>query len=69
MLVPCTSILGFADRLEVWDIQSFLSSNIHEHGHFTSAARHETLAKLIDAYNQIIDKHESDPSLHIEYGN
>ena len=63
------SDIGFADRLEVWDIQSFLSSNVHEHGHFTSASRHETLAQLIDAYNQIIDKSESDPSLHIEYGN
>lgn len=63
------SDLGFADRLEVWDIQSFLSSNVHEHGHFTSAARHKMLVQLIDAYNTIIDKCESDPSLHIKYGN
>lgn len=61
------SDVGFADRLEVWDIQSFLSSNIHEHGNFTSASRRETLADLIDTYNRIIDEHESDPSLHIEY--
>ena len=61
------SDLGFENRLEVWDIQSFLSSNVHEHGHFTSAARHETLTRLIKAYNTIIDECESDPSLHIEY--
>nr|WP_303780289.1 DUF4928 family protein [Bifidobacterium catenulatum] len=61
------SDLGFEDRLEVWDIQSFLSSNVHEHGRFTSEARHETLARLVDAYNTIIDECESDPGLHIEY--
>ena len=61
------SDMGFENRLEVWDLQSFLSSNVHEHGHFTSAARHESVSQLIAAYNQIIDEHESDPSLHIEY--
>mgnify|MGYP000211582540 CR=1 FL=1 len=61
------SDMGFENRLEVWDLQSFLSSNVHEHGHFTNAARHETLSRLVKAYNQIIDEHESDPSLHIEY--
>lgn len=59
--------MGFENRLEVWDLQSFLSSNVHEHGHFTNAARRETLSRLVKAYNQIIDEHESDPSLHIEY--
>ena len=61
------SDMGFENRLEVWDLQSFLSSNVHEHGHFTNAARRETLSRLVKAYNQIIDEHESDPSLHIEY--
>lgn len=61
------SDIGFENRLEVWDLQSFLSSNVHEHGHFTNAARHEILLHLVKAYNQIIDAHESDPGLHIEY--
>lgn len=61
------SDMGFSERLEVWDIQSFLSSNIHEHGHFSSASRREMLDKLIVSYNKIIDEYESDPSLKIEY--
>lgn len=58
---------GFANRLEVWDVQSFLSSNIHEHGFFSDSARSATLVRLIKKYNEIIDKYETDPSLHIAY--
>ena len=58
---------GIADNIEIWDIQSFLSANIHEHGRFSDVSRRASLAKLIDAYNTIIDEQESDPSLRIEY--
>lgn len=58
---------GIADRLEVWDVQSFLSSNVYEHGLFSGAERSETLSRLIVAYNKIIDKYETDPSLRITY--
>lgn len=59
--------MGFKNRLEVWDLQSFLSSNVHEHGHFTNEACHETPSRLVRAYNQIIDEHESDHGPCIEY--
>lgn len=59
--------MDFAERLEVWDIQAFLSTNVHEHGHFDKDARKAMLSELVAAYNKIIDKYENDPSLRIEY--
>lgn len=56
---------GISERLEVWDIQQFLSMNVYEHGLFESDKRQQTMTKIIDGYNSIIDRHESDPSLKI----
>ena len=60
--------MGFAERLEVWDIQAFLSANVHEHGRFSKKERKAMLVDLVTAYNNIIDTYETDPSLRIEYG-
>lgn len=57
---------GIADRIEVWDIQQFLSTNIYEHGLFDRDARREAIGKIIEGYNDIIEKYESDPSLKID---
>jgi hypothetical protein len=54
-------------RVEVWDIQQFLSTNINEHGLFDEQTRTTKLADIIGRYNQIIDKKETDPSLKIEF--
>jgi hypothetical protein len=54
-------------RVEVWDIQQFLSTNVNEHGHFDEQARTTKLADIIEKYNQIIDEKETDPSLKIEF--
>jgi len=54
-------------RIDVWDIQQFLSTNIHEHSLFEGAARNAKLADIIDKYNAIIDEKETDPSLRIEF--
>jgi len=54
-------------RVEVWDIQQFLSTNINEHSFFDGAARNAKLADIIDRYNTIIDEKETDPSLRIEF--
>lgn len=58
---------GIGDRVEVWDLQQFLSTNVYENGMFSSDARKSVLAELIRNYNDIIDEFETDPSLHIEY--
>ncbi|MBQ2630056.1 MAG: DUF4928 family protein [Kiritimatiellae bacterium] len=59
---------GIANRLEVWDIEQFLSMNLNEHGLFCQAGRKDMASRLINAYNAIIDTCETDPSLKIEIG-
>jgi hypothetical protein len=54
-------------RVEVWDIQQFLSTNINEHSLFDRAARNAKLADIIYRYNAIIGEKETDPSLRIEF--
>lgn len=56
-----------AGRVEVWDIQQFLSSNVMEHSCFSEIKRNTTLAKIIVKYNEIIDTVETDPSLKIVF--
>jgi len=54
-------------RIEVWDIQQFLSTNINEHSMFDGLVRNAKLADIIEKYNAIIDETETDPSLRIEF--
>jgi hypothetical protein len=54
-------------RIEVWDIQQFLSTNISEHSMFDGSARNAKLADIIEKYNAIIAETETDPSLRIEF--
>lgn len=57
---------GISDRIEVWDIQQFLSTNVYEHGFFNRIERQKTIGRIISGYNSIIDSYESDPSLKID---
>jgi hypothetical protein len=54
-------------RIEVWDIQQFLSTNVSEHSLFEDSERNAKLADIIGKYNEIIDEKETDPSLRIEF--
>ena len=54
-------------RVEVWDIQQFLSTNISEHSLFDGTVRNAKLANIIEKYNAIISEVETDPSLRIEF--
>lgn len=58
---------NLSGRIEVWDIQQFLSTNINEHSMFDGSARNAKLADIIQKYNAIIDEKESDPSMRIEF--
>lgn len=58
---------GLAGRVEVWDIQQFLSSNVYEHSLFDETKRNSTLGDIISAYNKIVLEKETDPSLRIEF--
>jgi hypothetical protein len=59
---------GIANRIEVWDIEQFLSMNLNERGLFCQTGRKDMASRLVDAYNKIIDDCETDPSLKIEIG-
>lgn len=59
---------GIANRLEVWDVEQFLSMNLNERGLFHQAGRKEMAVRLIEAYNSIVDSCETDPSLKIQIG-
>jgi hypothetical protein len=43
-----------SDRVEVWDIQQFLSANVNEHGLFDVRTRTAKLADIIDWKNWVI---------------
>lgn len=58
---------GLAGRIEVWDIQQFLSSNVYEHSLFDETKRNTTLSQIIALYNEVILETETDPSLRIEF--
>jgi hypothetical protein len=58
---------SISGRIEVWDIQQFLSTNINEHGLFDEQKRTIKLTDIIERYNQIVEEKETDPSLKIEF--
>jgi hypothetical protein len=58
---------GISGRVDVWDVQQFLSTNVNEHSLFDGAVRNAKLADIIDKYNAIIEEVETDPSLRIEF--
>lgn len=58
---------GLSGRIEVWDIQQFLSSNVHEHSLFDEGKQNATLGMIIENYNHIVHEKETDPSLRIEF--
>jgi hypothetical protein len=58
---------GLNGRIEVWDIQQFLSTNVNEHSLFNDIERNAKLSDIIEKYNAIIEEKESDPSLKIKF--
>lgn len=58
---------GIADRLDVFDVEQFIAGNIYELGKFAVSGRKTTAEQLVNAYNQIIDECETDPSLKIDF--
>lgn len=59
---------GIADRVDVFDIEQFIAGNLYELGRFVSRGRGETATRLVDAYNDIVERFETDPSLKIVLG-
>ena len=59
---------GVANRVDIWDIEQFLSTNLYEHGMFNASGRKDMALRLVEAYNAIVASCETDPSLRIEIG-
>ncbi len=59
---------GIGDRIDIFDIEQFLASNLYELGKFAPSGRKDTAEQLIAVYNSIIDSCETDPSLKISLG-
>lgn len=57
---------GIADRLELLEVEQFLATNIHELGLFETEQRRMKIDALVARYNEIVDEHETDPSLRID---
>ncbi|MBI3524769.1 MAG: DUF4928 family protein [Betaproteobacteria bacterium] len=60
--------LGVDGRIEIMDALQFLTANLYEMSLFKAAQRKITVEKLIEKYNEIVLKHESDTSLRISIG-
>jgi predicted RecB family endonuclease len=58
--------LGLADRIDIYDVNQFLSLNLYELFSFNSRTQGETIQRFVDKYNEIVDTYETDPSLRIE---
>lgn len=59
---------GIEGRVEVFDAEQFLVSNLYEHGAFSSDGCRSTSEDIIGRYNKIIDEVEGNPSLRIDAG-
>lgn len=59
---------GVADRIDIFDIEQFIAGNLYELGQFAGEGRKATAARLVEAYNSIVEACETDPSLKIVLG-
>ena len=57
-----------ADCIDVFEVTQFLITNIHKWSRFELSQRPVSLRKLVEAYNRIVDRYETDPSLKISIG-
>lgn len=56
---------GIGGRVDVFDAEQFLASNLHEHGKFARAGSSTSARRLVETYNDIVGQCETDPSLRI----
>ena len=57
---------GLADRIDIFEIEQFVALNIYELGGFAADGRRDAVDDLVDAYNEVVDEVETDPSLRIK---
>jgi hypothetical protein len=65
------SLAGIQDisgRIDIWEIEQFISINVYELSQFKTAERRLTVERLIERYNEIVEACETDPSLKVSVG-
>jgi hypothetical protein len=60
--------LGINGRVEIMDAVQFIASNLYELSRFKSEQRQVSVHQLMEKYNEIISKYETDESLQIRVG-
>lgn len=58
---------GLDERVEIYAVEQFVSVNANELGLFAASGVGSTLRAIIERYNAIVERHETDPSLRIEW--
>ncbi len=53
-------------RLDIFEIEQFMASNIYELGSFAAKGRKAAVTDIVGKYNDIVEEFETDPSLKIE---
>jgi hypothetical protein len=57
---------GLSNRIDIFEIEQFVALNLYELGKFAADGRRAAVAEIVERYNEIVDKYETDPSLKIE---
>ncbi|MGL6234676.1 MAG: DUF4928 family protein [Segniliparus sp.] len=57
---------GLEERIDMFEVEQFVASDLYRRGNFTAEGRRGAVHEIVARYNQIIDEHETDPSLKIE---
>ncbi len=59
--------IGIENRIDVFEIEQFIASNIFELSRFEQKDRRIKVGEFVDRYNDLIDAYETDPSLKIHF--
>lgn len=59
-------VAGIDGRIDVLEIEQFITTNIYERSAFAQPKRRAAISEILDLYNSIVEKHETNPSLKIE---
>lgn len=57
--------IEIGDRIDIFEIEQFIATNMFELSLFRPSNRRPKVGELVARYNELIDKHETDPSLRI----
>ena len=54
------------ERIDIFETEQFVALNIYEPGGFAAGGRRDAADDPVNAYNEVLDAVETDPSLRIK---